>query len=265
VDAIKVDPRTFQGTPVTTNLAPMLATYGITVGDKLVADVQSAQLNVQEQRGYMIVNMPVPYPFVPLLQRLEGESPLTAGLTGIAMPFVTALTVGNAEGVTYNVLARSSRKSWLENAPFNIDPRRDWRSESITTTGPYDLMVEAKGRFKSHFAADAAMSTGKKILAESSPDARIIVVGGSALAQDEFMNRPNQALMLNVADWLLLDPALLAMRTRGLTEAPLQEELSDGTRAAVKYGNVLGMPALLALYGLVRWRLRESSRAAAVA
>ena len=77
----------------------------------------------------------------------------------------------------YNVLARSSRKSWLETAPFNTDPRRDWRSESITTTGPYDLMVEAKGRFKSHFAGDASMSTGKKLLAESSGDARIIVAG----------------------------------------------------------------------------------------
>jgi gliding-associated putative ABC transporter substrate-binding component GldG len=265
VDALKVDTRTFEGTPVTTNLAAMLATYGVTLGDQLVADVQSAQLNVQERRGFMVVNMPVPYPFVPMLQRLEGDSPLTAGLTGITFPFTTALTTGTVDGVTFNVLAKSSHKSWLENKPYNTDPRRDWRSETITTTGPYNLMVEASGKFKSHFAAEAAMSTGASILAESTGTARIIVAGGSAVAQDDFMNRSNQALMLNVADWLLLDPALLAMRARGLTEAPLQDELSDGTRAAVKYGNILGMPALLALYGLVRWRMREGSRALALA
>ncbi|HEX9508680.1 MAG TPA: ABC transporter permease, partial [Myxococcales bacterium] len=78
---------------------------------------------------------------------------------------------------------------------------------------------------------------------------------------DDFMSRPNQALLLNVADWLLLDPALLAMRTRGLAEAPLQADISDATRGAVKYGNTLGIPLLLVLYGVVRWRMREARRA----
>ena len=39
-------------------------------------------------------------------------------------------------------------------------------------------------------------------------------------------------------------------------------DISDATRGAVKYGNTLGIPLLLVLYGIVRWRMREARRAA---
>jgi ABC-type uncharacterized transport system involved in gliding motility auxiliary subunit len=247
---------------------PLLATYGITVGDKLVADAQSAQLSMQERRGFMVVSMPVPFPFIPVLQRLELDSPITKGISGVTLPFVTDVTVNAAEGSVGTVLAKSSAKSWLEAKPYNIDPRRDWRSENdkIKPTGPHNLIVQVSGKLKSHFASEAsASSASAPVLAESTGEARVIVAGGSSLLWDDFMGRPNQALLLNVADWLLLDPALLAMRTRGLAEAPLQQELSEGVRNGAKFGNALGIPLLLALYGIVRWRRREASRTAAVA
>jgi gliding-associated putative ABC transporter substrate-binding component GldG len=266
LDSLHVDLKTFESAPSEHGLGPLLATYGLTVGDKLVADAQSAQLGMQERRGAMVVSMPVPYPFIPQLRRLEVDSPITRGLAGVTFPFVTDVTAHPVEGTTATVLAKSSPKSWLEPKPYNIDPRRDWRSETITPAGPYNLMVQVSGKLKSHFASEAnASSPGGPVLAESKGEARVIVVGGSSLLWDDFMGQPNQALLLNVADWLLLDPALLAMRTRGLAEAPLQPELSEATRNGVKFGNALGIPLLLALYGVVRWRRREASRTAAVA
>ncbi|WP_224245393.1 GldG family protein [Hyalangium gracile] len=261
LDSVQVDTRTLETTPAEHGLGPLLATYGITVGDKLVADVQSAHLNVEERRGFMVVSMPVPFPFIPQLQRLEVDSPVTRGLSGVTFPFVTDVTTQPVEGTQATVLARSSAKSWLESKPYNIDPRRDWRNETITPAGPYNLMVQVSGKLKSHFASEAnASSPNGPVLADSQGESRVIVVGGSSLLWDDFMARPNQALLLNVADWLLLDPALLAMRTRGLAGAPLQQELSEATRNGVKFGNALGLPLLLALYGVVRWRRREASR-----
>ncbi|WP_342376872.1 GldG family protein [Myxococcus stipitatus] len=263
LDKVQVDLKTFEPTDTAHGLGPLLATYGIQVGDQLVADVASAQLNVQERRGFMVVSMPVPYPFVPMLERLEGDSPITEGLSGVTFPFSTAVTVTAPEGAQAAVLAKSSRKSWLEGAPFRIDPRRDWRSESPSLSGPHPLMVQVSGKLKSHFASEAQASTssGTPVLAESQGESRVIVAGGSSVLWDDFMSRPNQALALNVADWLLLDPALLKMRTRGLAEAPLQEELSASTRNAVKFGNAFGIPFALAAFGLVRWRRREARRA----
>lgn len=263
LDAVQVDPRTFEMSEATHGLGPLLETYGIKVGEQLVADVESAPLNVQERRGFMIVTMPVPYPFIPLLARLEGDSPVTEGLSGVTLPFSTPVTATAPEGATATVLAKSSRKSWLENKPYNLDPRREWRDETVTPNGPHPLMVQVSGKLKSHFAAEANTSSasGTPVLAESKGEPRVIVAGGSAALWDDFMGRPNQALLLNVADWLLLDPALLTMRTRGLAEAPLQPELSATTRNAVKFGNAFGIPFALAAFGLVRWRMRESRRA----
>ena len=122
--------------------------------------------------------------------------------------------------------------------------------------------VQVSGTLKSHFASEALQSAPgtAPLLAQSKSDARLIVVGGSSLLWDEFFARPNQALAMNIADWMLLDPALLAMRNRGMAGSPLQADLSDGKRNAVKFGNALGMPMLLVAFGLVRWRMRESRR-----
>ena len=59
----------------------------------------------------------------------------------------------------------------------------------------------------------------------------------------------------------MLDPALLAMRTRGLQLAALKAELPDSTRNFVKFGNAFGLPLMLALLGIIRWRMRETRRA----
>lgn len=270
LDSVSLDTKTFETTPANHGLAPLLSTYGVKLGESLVADADSASLNVQERRGFMVVNMPLPYPFIPMIKQLEGDSPVSKGLGQLTFPFVNPITTTPAEGRTVTVLARSSKmKSWLEKPPFNTDPRRDWRSETIVPSGPYDLMVQISGKLPSHFASEASQSSSGKdapLLAESKADARLMVVGGSALLQDSFMERgsPNQALALNIADWLLLDPALLAMRTRGLVGAPIKADLSDGVRNGVKYGNILGLPVLLIAYGLFRWRMRESRRRTAV-
>lgn len=262
LDSVQVDLRTFEPSEATHGLAAMLSTYGVTVGERLVADVKSGNVNVSERRGFMVINQPVPYPFLPVVPRLEGDSVITTGLGDVLFPFTTALEVKQVEGTTATVLARSSAKSWLENKPPNISPQRDWRAETITPAGPYPLMAQVAGTLKSHFASEATQSgSGTPVIAQSKGEARVIVVGTAALFQDDFMqNRGNQVLALNIADWMLLDPALLAMRNRGLALPTLQAELSDSTRNLVKFGNALGLPLLLALFGVVRWRMREASR-----
>ncbi|MBL8924531.1 MAG: GldG family protein [Myxococcaceae bacterium] len=263
LDAVHVDLRTFEPSEAQHGLAAMLTTYGVTLGDKLVADVKSGNVSVSERRGFMVINQPVPYPFMPAVQRLEGDSVITQGLGDVLFPFVTSLEVKQVEGTTATVLARTSQKSWLENTPPNISPQRDWRAETVTPTGPYPLMAQVAGTLKSHFASEANQSgsPGTPLLGQSKGEARVIVVGTSHLFQDEFMqNRGNQVLAMNIADWMLLDPALLAMRNRGLALPTLKGELSDSTRNLVKFGNALGLPLLLALFGLVRWRMREASR-----
>lgn len=263
LDSVHLDLRTFEQRPAEHGLAQLLTAYGVTVSDQLVADVTSANLNISEQRGFMMVQMPVPYPFIPIAKRLEGDSPISKGLGEVTFPFASKVSVTADAAKQVLVLARSSQKSWTEGKPQNLDPRRDWRNEQVSFNGPHDLMVQVSGKWKSAFAneAPAASVPGvAPLLTESKGESRLIVAGTSHLFQDDFMGRPNQALMMNVADWLVLDPALLAMRTRGLQLAALKSDLSDGTRNAAKFGNAFGLPLALAALGLIRWRMRESRR-----
>lgn len=265
IDQLQVDLRTFQTTEVSTNLGELLDTYGVELGSQLVADVDCASLSVTRRLGNMMVQMPLRYPFIPQLKKLEGEGPLTRGLGEISLPFATpvylkdAVTKEGAEAVG-EVLARSSKNSWIEDpSPTNLSPQRFLERVEAAFTGPYDVLASVKGTLPSHYANRVVTGEGAP-LAKSEKEARVLVAGTSGLVLDPFLSPQNAALAQNMVDWLLLDPAFLSMRTRGLIEAPLDGELSDTTRNLVKIGNVVGVPLCIGLLGIVLWRLRESRR-----
>jgi len=259
VDVVDVDLRTFQPTPVENGLSDFLSSYGIGVGDRVVADVECASLNVQEKRGFMLVSMPVKYPFIPQLRFLDAENAITSGLTDVPIPFSAPLFLKNdLEGVTVKSLARSSEQSWLDDANAQaMNPRRDWSQTEIVATGPYDLIATAEGTLPSAFA-DGASDGAKK----SVKPARIVVAGTSGLVKEEFLSPITATLLMNVVDWMLLDPAILDMRNRAISVAPLSPDLADNVRFAAKYGNVVGIPFLLFAFGAVLWSRRRARRAA---
>ena len=61
----------------------------------------------------------------------------------------------------------------------------------------------------------------------------------------------NLALALNSVDWLAQDKTLIGIRSKDRRPPPLAFS-SVTEREAAKYANVIGVPALVALYGLVR-------------
>jgi ABC-type uncharacterized transport system involved in gliding motility auxiliary subunit len=264
LDRVNVDPRSFQHQPVgprssTHHLFDLLKEYGLEIESTLVADAACASLNMQENRGGFSFSVPVKYPFVPELLNLSFDSPVTKGLSGVILPFVARINVTEKPGLSTEILARSSKVSWLEKEPFDLNPRRNWAEANIVPDGPHPLMVQARGVLPKR-AGDEVLGDGQK---EAKPvESRLLVVGTSSFLWDDFLSGSNQMLALNMVDWMVADGALLEMRSRTFNDAPLDAELSDGIRQAVKYGNILGVPFLLVLYGLVRWRLRESRRRA---
>ena len=252
LDRATVDFKTFQPTPVTQNLDQLVGAYGIELGQQLVGDVECAALNVQEKRGFMTVSMPLKYPFIPMPKQLEGKSPMTKGIADITVPFpVPVYPKKDIEGLDIQALAKSSAKSWLEDATQeNLNPRRDYGAAQIGFTGPYTLIAQARGTLPSF------STPGTKSAAE----ARVIVAGTSALLNDQVMGPQNAALVQNMIDWLSLDAKLLEMRTRGQSEPPFKADLSDAARNGVKWGNVLGVPLLVVVVGFARRVMRQSRR-----
>lgn len=261
LDRYTIDPRSFQSQPIgprskTHMIFDLLKSYGVEVEPTLVADASCASLNMQENRSGFTFSLPVKYPFVPELMNLSFESQITKGLSGVILPFVANIKIAEKDGLKTHVLAKSSKVSWLEKEPLDLNPKRDWGQANIQPDGPHTLMVEARGVLPSR---ESAKAEGNPV-DEKPLESRLVVIGTSAFMWDDFLSPANQVLALNIVDWMLADSALLEMRAREFADAPLDAELSDTTRQMVKYGNILGVPLLLILYGLVRWRLREARR-----
>ena len=233
-------------------MSDFLGTYGIRIEPGLVLDAQSATISVARQQGFMRIQQPVRYPFLPQPEALDAEHPLTRGISAVIFPFMSPLRIESApEGVEVMALVRSSEQSWVHMPPYDLSPLRQWTVDDVGEQGAQIMIATVSGRLPSHFGAAAEGGAS---------ESRVVVAGGAAFIGDQFLAEGNQALLLNIMDWLVHDDALLAVRTRGLKAVPLRD-VDETTRALVKYGNIVGVPLLLVLYGLVRWRRRESRRA----
>jgi ABC-type uncharacterized transport system involved in gliding motility auxiliary subunit len=252
LDAVKANLEDLNAEETAHGLGDLLKSYGVEIERGLVLDAQCASLTVQHQRGFLRIEEPVHYPFIPQPKSLNADNPLTRGLGSVVLPFVSPLKVAAPQGsdVKADVLVDSSQQSWVQSPPYDLNPMRQWTREDVGEEGVHSLIVSVTGVMPSKFQAEST--------ANAEP-ARIVVAGGSGFMADRFFSPGNEALLLNVMDWLVRDDALLAIRTRGLRAAPLAD-VADSTRRSVKYANILGAPVLCILFGLMRWRRRESRR-----
>ena len=86
----------------------------------------------------------------------------------------------------------------------------------------------------------------------------MVVVGDADWLTDPMFNLSSENFVaaLNLFDWLAVEDSLVAIRTKG----PAQRVLlfsSDRHESVVRFGNVLGVPALIVLLGLVRYGVRR--------
>jgi ABC-type uncharacterized transport system involved in gliding motility auxiliary subunit len=82
---------------------------------------------------------------------------------------------------------------------------------------------------------------------------RMVVVGDATFADAQFVqyNPNNLAFIANAIDWLAQDEALIRIRSKDRTPARLVFE-SDMSRNVLKWGNLVGVPILFILFGLLR-------------
>jgi gliding-associated putative ABC transporter substrate-binding component GldG len=249
LDAVSADLQTLAANEADHGLTELLTAYGVKILPGLILDSDCATIAVSQQRGFMRIQQPVRYPFMPTPKNLDNQHPLTRGLSEITFAFMSPLETAAPTDVQADSIVNSSAKSWVQKPPYNLDPMQRWTSENAGEPGEKHMVITLAGSIKSFFNPD-----------HKGPKTRILVAGGSTFVTDQFLSKPNEAFLLNLVDWLVLDEDMMLIRSRGLAAAPIKE-LSDAQRASVKYWNVVGLPLLLIGFGLLRWRLRETQRA----
>jgi gliding-associated putative ABC transporter substrate-binding component GldG len=263
---LKADPRTtMQAQPVFSGLSRLLNAWGVSVQPNLIYDMQCQRISVAQRGPGFIMQNIVPYPPFPLVTDINRENPINQNLESYTLPFISSLALN--EGVLKNnslkgeVLAKSSPRAWEQKNFFMLSPQfiQPPQPNELHT---FDLIAAVSGKFPSAFSPDKLPQASRKgdtvpgFLPEAKP-ARLLVVGCADLLSNDFMNPRNtdqiSQFALNAMDWVAQDPVLIEIRNKGLAPVPLAG-VGDGQRRLVKYFNMIGLPLLVALGGLLMWR-----------
>jgi len=219
------------GRKVHTGLEILLKSYGVEFKDGLVLDMQNQVVGITMQRGSFMMQNFVPYPFFPKVSDLNRESSIVRELESMVFPFASPISGGTP-------IAKSSKRSWLTQNISSLNPMAQYLPQPTDEKGPFNLAV----------VVDNPQLT--------THDSRFIVSGCARIIHGQYASPSNVAFFLNAIDWLAQDEALIAIRSKGVSERPLKP-ISKGIKQTVKWIDILLPGILLICIGLIRWRRRE--------
>jgi gliding-associated putative ABC transporter substrate-binding component GldG len=238
--------------PVELGLEDLMESYGLRVNNDLIRDAQCATITVMQQQGPFQMRSQVPFPYLPNTVNMDKTNPIVKDLQGLIFYFVSSVDTSLAvqKGLSAEVLVRSSKRSGRQSGYVMVDPFHRYTQEELNEPNiPMAALVG--GSFKSAFEGKAIVPQITK-----SPDTRIIVVGDGDFMKDEIAgNKANMTFFVNIVDYLADDAGLITIRSKDVSMPPL-DQIADGTKKLLKYGDLLLPPLLVIGYGLLRWRRR---------
>lgn len=214
-------------------LKSWMAKKGLAIGDAFVVDANCASVSVQQRQGFFTINSQVEFPYFPIISSFD-EHPITSGLETVMLPFVSGLTFTSADTTYQQVpLMYSSENSGLVQAPTYVNIQKQWTQADFTAGSQL---------------VGAGLNNG---------NSRIVLIPNGTFCVNGEGQRPQQQnpdninLASNSIDWIADDTGLINLRTKGITSRPL-DQVEDGTKAMIKYGNVFAPILLILIYALVR-------------
>ena len=239
IDKHQVSPESPMMYPVFTGLEGFLQERGVgTEGGVVLDHASNSKISMGRQGIFNVVR---PYPLWPIAVKGDPH-PTTRDLSNLRVGWATVLTVTDS---TVQRLWVTTEFGAVQ-APGGIimpdallEPNRD-DFQTLTMAVALDPA-----------AADDGDSSGGGD--DSTTDGRMIVIGDVDFLQEQFLqsNPENLVFTLNAIDWLAQDEALIGIRSK-LRTPPVLSFTSEFERVALKWGNLVGVPLLFVLLGVVR-------------
>ncbi|MCZ6464429.1 MAG: Gldg family protein [Proteobacteria bacterium] len=229
---VMLDPR------ANTNVAEVLERWDISVGDDIIVDLQLAFFQQY---------------FSPFAGAYAANHPITKEMGEQQDPtlFHNARSVQASDGgdSAYEVLVYTGDKSWAERDIEQLE------SSGQVGFGGDDL----KGPVPVAIAGEIASQDGAGGDEDGASPARIVVVGDSDFATNEFMVRygGNRDLFVNSVNWLLGDVEAISVRphqSRASRFVGSQQEVQ-----AIQYLSIFVLPEAIAVLGVAAWWWRRKS------
>lgn len=218
----------------------VLQPYGLSIRADLAYDLAANQVIQMPSQGGGVLRMAYPFWIRSLSTRAAA---VNRDIESLGLPWASTIDWSRAPDSTVVPLFVTSRAGGHEVGRVFLSPqRRDFPQDSLRAQLVGVLVNPAR-------AADS--------LVDSLPKGRLVVVGNSDFVSDRFArpSTPAMDFVVNAVDWLAEDAALIGIRSKART--PPELVFPSATRRDIaKYGNVVGVPLLLVLFGIF-WLVRR--------
>ncbi|MEW6040026.1 MAG: GldG family protein [Elusimicrobiota bacterium] len=260
LDEFRTDLQSFFSAKIEHGLNEFLNYYGVKVLPGFVFDLQCEKISIRQTQGFFAIENIIAYPPYPLVSDLLRTNSITRDMDSVGLIFVSPLEIEKKEGFNYEILMRSSPKSWFSTKVRYINPYQQYFPAPSDKKGPFnlvavitpDLSAKTKVTYKSFFS-DRKGKLFKNILTQTSGPGRLLVIANSAFTSRE------TAFFMNILDWLSQDEDLISIRLKGASYRPLKVT-SETLHTLVKYLSIFFIPALVILYGIFRWQVRKKMK-----
>ncbi|HZY09692.1 MAG TPA: Gldg family protein [Bacteroidota bacterium] len=270
INMVAPDSQFIKGRYVDLNLDDMFDSYGWIINPDLVADARCERIQMKEDIEELTSGRESAYPLIPIAADFNQDHMIVRNLSQVMFYFVSSVDVrlASIRGVTGEELIRSSSKSKrYSDGQIVIDPRQNFAVETYTDR-MIPLAATVEGSFRSMYArrSDAELQkiagvrVDRSLIASKSPSTRVVVVGDGDFILDDYIRKhDNTSFTMNLVDWLVDDIVLTSIRARDVTPKPLNE-VSENTRAMVKYMNFAGPPGIVVIVGIIRMGMKAARR-----
>jgi ABC-2 type transport system permease protein len=278
VDPITIPEGSIQATYRDSNLGDLLEHYGVRLTRNLVLDRYNSLIRFQT--GYTIVQTPYPFFTKVIKTGFDPENPVVSQLESVTFPWACALEVlkDSHPGLSFTLLAQSSQHSWLQKGMYDLNPTQEFSPEPEDIK-PYPLAVLVSGKLKSFYAgkevpkAEEAQTeppqeeqskdqehAKTETLAECAHETQLMVIGNARFIADNYAPQSgNLEFFLNAVDWFTWGADLIGIRSRAITDRPIPI-FTERQKAAIKFANIMAVPILMTLFGVVRFYIRRKRK-----
>jgi ABC-2 type transport system permease protein len=278
--------------PMDSGLEKLLEHYGLRIKKAMVLDENCYRQRRSRRQG----GGDQPLYFAPIIQNAHINKKLSyiRDIKGLIALKISPLELDQKrieeQKITAHMLFASSDKSWDMRDRIMLDPMFLQPPASDTEMSSQPLAYMLEGSFSSYFKgkpmpekpaekdaqdakkdqktpeanaskADLSQITEKGAFRDQSPPAKIFVTGSSAFLTDQLLDEEGQSgnamFVLNVIDALNGHESLAAMRSKAQSFNPLKET-EPAARTVIKAINIVGLPILVVLLGLIVWMRRHA-------
>lgn len=280
--------------PLDTGLEDLLAHYGVKVKPSFVLDKNSFRQTLPAQAG----GGERPIYFAPLIknENIANDLDFLKNIKGLIALNISPLAIDKEllekNQITAHELIASSDEAWEMTGQINLNPMFIEPPQETDKFKRYPLAYLLEGKFPSYFtgkeipvketenpdesATDMETPDEPEIKESDLPEidagetfvstgkpGKICLIGSSAVLKDNLLDEegrsPNAAFILNLIDSLNGREDIAAMRSKTQEFNPL-EETKVTTKTGIKLFNIVGLPAIVVLFGIFTWWRRSLRR-----